>query len=222
MPADWTSGLPSLNRLDEAARIMLREHAQRIALPRGSVVFRAGDRCGSFPMIASGCIRVQRITESGREIVLYRVVPDETCILTTACLLSAEAYSAEGVVESDIIAYAVSAERFKILMDRSAAFRTLVFEGYSKRIASLMSRVEEIACTRIDVRLAERLLDLARTGSMVATTQQALAADLGTAREVVGRALKSFERSGWIHISRGHLDIVDRTALAEICRSERD
>lgn len=221
MPLDWTHTLPSLTRLDASARGLLRETAQRVKAPRGTVLFRAGDQCGQFPIITEGSARVQRITESGREIVLYRVTADETCILTTACLIADEAYSAEAVVEDDVTAYCLSPERFRMLMDRSASFRALVFEGYSRRIATLMSKIEEIVCTRIDTRLADRLLALHRQGGRIETTQHALAADLGTAREVVGRALKTFERSGWVRLSRGGVEILDPPALAELCRSER-
>ena len=47
-------------------------------------------------------------------------------------------------------------------------------------------------------------------------------ADLGTAREVVGRTLKAFERAGWVKLSRGGAEIVDARALRSLCESERD
>jgi CRP/FNR family transcriptional regulator len=97
-----------------------------------------------------------------------------------------------------------------------------VFEGYGKRLATLMSRIEEIVCTRINVRLAERLLALRGAGDKIAATQQALAADLGTAREVVGRTLKAFERCGWVKLSRGGAEIVNLAALRSLCDAQRD
>lgn len=160
--------------------------------------------------------------QSGREIVLYRVGANETCILTTASLLSDDAYAAEGVADTDVIAYVVPADRFNALMNASQSFRALVFEGYSKRLANLMSRIEEIVCTRINVRLAERLLALRDAGDKIVATQQALAADLGTAREVVGRTLKTFERSGWVKLSRGGAEIVNLAALRSLCDAQRD
>ena len=216
MTPDWTSTVPALAGLDPATRQALNAYAQRLTLPRGTVIFRPGDPCGQFPLVASGTVRVMRLTESGRELVLYRVSPNETCILTTACLLSGDDYSAEGVAETDVVVFAIGAERFQALMDRSASFRALVFEGYGKRIAALMSRVEEIACTRIETRLADRLLTLGRGGASIETTQQALAADLGTAREVVGRMLRVFEKAGWLRWSRGHARILDEQALTDI------
>ena len=222
MSADWIADLPVLQQLDPAAAELLKKSAVRVTLPRGNAVFRPGDACGRFPLVASGSIRVQRVTESGREIVLYRVTPNETCILSIACLLSQEAYSAEAIAETDVVAYVLPAGPFKALMDQSATFRNIVFSGYSQRIVGLMSRIEEIVCTRIDIRLAERLLALGGEINRVETTQYALAADLGTAREVIGRALKSFERAGWVSLSRGAIQIINKRALLSIIKSNGD
>jgi CRP/FNR family transcriptional regulator len=222
MASDWIEDVPALRALDEPTKAMLRDAAVRKQIPRGAVLFRPGDQCVQFPLIVSGSVRVQRVTESGREIVLYRVATNETCILTTASLLSEDAYSAEGVAETDVTAYIVPAERFASLMNASPAFRALVFDGYSRRIATLMERIEEIVCTRINVRLAERLLALRSEDNRISVTQQALAADLGTAREVVGRTLKGFERAGWVKLSRGGAEILDAAALRALCEAERD
>lgn len=219
---DWIDETPGLGGLDAAAKAMLRHGAVRKQIPRGAVLFRPGDRCIQFPLIASGSVRVQRITESGREIVLYRVGAHETCILTTASLISDESYAAEGVAETDVLAYILPADRFNALMNASPSFRALVFDGYSKRIATLMSRIEEIVCTRINVRLAERLLELKDSTNKISVTQQALAADLGTAREVVGRTLKSFERAGWVKLSRGGAEISNIAALQALCDATSD
>jgi CRP/FNR family transcriptional regulator, anaerobic regulatory protein len=222
MASDWIEDAPLLRRLDVPTKALLRDAAIRKQIPRGAVLFRPGDPCVQFPLIVSGTVRVQRVTESGREIVLYRVSNNETCILTTASLLSDDAYAAEGVAETDVVAQIVPAERFAGLMNVSAGFRGLVFDGYSKRIATLMSRIEEIVCTRINVRLAERLLALKGPDNRIAVTQQALAADLGTAREVVGRTLKGFERAGWVKLSRGGAEITDAAALRALADAERD
>lgn len=220
MTADWIDDASSLRGLDAAAKSMLREGAIRKQIPRGAILFRPGDQCVQFPLIVSGSVRVQRVTESGREIVLYRVGANETCILTTASLLSADSYSAEGVAEIDVLAYILPADRFSALMNASQSFRALVFDGYSRRIATLMSRIEEIVCTRINVRLAERLLALKGAENRISVTQQALAADLGTAREVVGRTMKNFERSGWVKLSRGGAEITNVAALRALCDDE--
>ena len=210
---DWIETVPALRSMDASAKALLKTSATRIVLPRGATAFRPGEAARQFPLVLSGSIRVQKITNTGREIVLYRVTAHETCILSIAGLLTREEYAAEAVAETDVVAYSLKPQAFERMMAESAHFRAFVFSGYSRRIATLMARIEDIACTRIDVRLAERLLAISKTQGHIETTQHALAADLGTAREVVGRALRNFERAGWVSVSRGAVDIIDAAAL---------
>jgi len=172
MSANWTDDSPMLRELDEETKAMLRRSAARVVIPQGKVVFRPGDECLQFPLIVSGSIRVQRVTESGREIVLYRVTANETCILTIASLLASEHYAAEGITETEVVAYILRARPFDELMNSSSGFRRLVFEGYSRRITMLMSKIEELLCTRIDMRMAERLLALEDDKHRISTNRQ--------------------------------------------------
>jgi CRP/FNR family transcriptional regulator len=222
MTSNWIDELPSLRELDDVTKAALKNSAVRVTLPQGSTVFHPGDACVKFPLVVSGSIKVQRVTESGREIVLYRVTANESCILTIASLISTEAYEAEAVTETDVVAYVLPAAPFIALMNQSEAFRRLIFDGYSRRIVALMSKIEELVCTRIDVRLAERLLALKNSSAHIETTQHALAADLGTAREVIGRALKAFERSGWVKLSRGAIEVTNSAALTALIGAVRD
>jgi len=219
--ADWIEAVPALHALEPSAKALLKASAARIVLPEGTTVFRPGDAATQFPLVLSGSIRVEKITSTGREIVLYRVSPNETCILSIAGLLTGEEYAAEAIAETEVVAYALRPSAFERMMGESSQFRAVVFSGYSQRIASLMAPIEDIVCTRIDVRLAERLLAIGTAHGHIETTQQALAADLGTAREVVGRALRNFERAGWVSLSRGAVEIVNAAALKALLE-ERD
>ncbi len=211
--SEWIETFPDLAALPPGDRALLSERAQRMRLPPGTTVFAPGHRAESFLLLIDGTVRVQQTAASGREIVLYRVIGGETCIMTTACLLSDELYSAEGVTETEVDAVAIPKEAFEEAIARSAGFRRLVFSEYSHRISDVMHVVEEVAFGRLDKRLAQRLLALARGGDMLETTHQDLATELGTAREVVGRQLKELERRGWVRVARGRIEIADRAGL---------
>ncbi len=90
---------------------------------------------------------------------------------------------------------------------------------FSSRLTEVMSLVEEVAFRRMDQRLARRLAELLlgeRSAGSVETTHADIAADLGTAREVVSRLLKEFERLGAISLSRGRILLRDRAVLADL------
>jgi CRP/FNR family transcriptional regulator len=73
--------------------------------------------------------------------------------------------------------------------------------------------VEDIAFEPLQQRIARCLLHHTQDMSTIHVTHQDIAAQLGTAREVVSRILKQFENSGWIELSRGKITVTDRTAL---------
>ncbi len=219
MTSDLLAHFPSLRELSPPALRVLEQSARRVDLPAGTRAFEIGAPCENYLMVASGCVRVQLLAESGREIVLYRVAGGETCVLTTACLLGHERYSADAIAETDVTALIVPNDSFERLLVESKPFRDFVFMAHASRITSLMVLVEEVAFGQIDVRLARRLLERSDPSGALQLTHQALAAELGTAREVVSRRLKEFERRSWLRLERGSIQIRDRPALMQLAAS---
>ncbi|SNS16386.1 Crp/Fnr family transcriptional regulator [Tropicimonas sediminicola] len=211
----WIDLFTGLADLEGNARDLLEARSQVLRVPEGTTVFGPGREPDSLLLLLDGTVRVQKISETGREIVLYRVKAGESCVLTTACLLGQEEYAAEGVTETAVEAAAIPRPVFDELIAGSDAFRRFVFDNYSRRITDLFMVIEEVAFRRMDIRLAQRLLDLAQDGTVKATHQK-LAAELGTAREVVSRQLAEFHRRGWIEQARGTIEITDRAAIAGI------
>ncbi|KAA0681803.1 Crp/Fnr family transcriptional regulator [Roseomonas genomospecies 6] len=209
----WAGAFPALSALEPDALALLRARGTRMAVPRGTVLFRIGSLCRNFLMLLDGTVRVQMTSENGREIVLYRVGQGETCILTTACLMTRADYNAEGVAETDLDAIALGAAAFHELLARSALFRDFVFASFGTRLLGMMMLVEEVAFGRIDLRLARFLVDHRDARGGLDTTHQTLAVELGTAREVVSRQLKEFERRGLVELSRGRVGVRDPDAL---------
>jgi CRP/FNR family transcriptional regulator len=175
-------------------------------------VFHAGDACQAFLLLLDGEVRVQLTSEGGREVTLYRIGPGGSCILTTSCLLSHEHYPAEAIAESDVEAVAIPMNAFQEALETSQFFRQFVFDGFSSRLTNVIRKIEQIAFTGIDARLATLLLDLDDRG-VETVTHQDLAVELGTAREVVSRHLKRFENAGWVRLGRGRITLTDREHL---------
>ncbi len=218
--ASWLGRFPELMVLSQDDRDLLGERAAVVSLPPGQTIFAPGHPAEQFLLVLDGTVRVQQSAASGREIVLYRVSSGESCILTTACLLSQDSYYAEGLTETPVTAVAVPRAAFDALMARSSQFRQFVFSNYAQRITDLLHVVEEVAFERIDKRLAQRLLERAGEGGELNTTHQDLASELGSAREVVSRHLKEFQRRGWLDLSRGRIAVVDREAIAGLAAAD--
>ncbi|MBL8702096.1 MAG: Crp/Fnr family transcriptional regulator [Alphaproteobacteria bacterium] len=211
---DPLAPFPKLAALEPEARAALVAAAQPISAPAGAVLFRPGDACERFVMLRAGTVRVQLLSDTGHEIVLYRVRPGETCVITTSCLIAHDAYSAEGIADGPVDALVVPMAVFESLLATSPVFRGFVMGAFGTRLAELMHRIDDVAFRPIDARLAARLL--ASAGDEVATTHQALAIELGTAREVISRRLKLFERDGLVALGRGTVELRDREGLRRV------
>lgn len=212
----WLQTFPELDPRQDPAMEALVAGLAEVRLPAGTPVFAPGAACSRYLLVAEGSVRVELLTESGREVVLYRVGPGQSCVLTTSCLLAHERYPAAGVTETDVTAFAIPEPVFERALSASARFRSFVFHRLGERLAEVLRRMEAIAFGDIDRRLAGCLLGLADEAGCVHQTHQALAAELGTAREVVTRHLGAFADRGWIAAGRGRVQLLDRAALKAV------
>lgn len=212
----WVDQFPGLSQLPAPVRDHLISGSTVVNVPEGTVIFGPGKPPANLLLLIDGTVRVQQTSDSGREIVLYRVHAGESCVLTTACLLAYEDYSAEGIAETAVRAAAIPREIFDRLVAESVDFRRFVFTAYSKRITDLFLVIDEIAFRRMDIRLAQKLLELADVDGRIAATHRKLATELGTAREVVSRQLQEFQRRNWIMQSRGIIQILERDPLVKL------
>ncbi len=199
-------------------RKSLADEASVVHLEAGEYFLREGDSCAHFAVIVSGKMRVFKLGESGHEITLYHVGPGEACPLNVSCILSDRPVPAMAQVEETVEAIVVPAQTFRRWIAEHEPIRKFVFQMFSTRLTEVMSLVEEVAFRRMDQRLARRVADLLEDGSSgsVEITHAELAADLGTAREVVSRLLKELERLGAIRLSRGRILLRDAAILREI------
>lgn len=219
MKEDWTERFQGTAALPRPVRDRLISVARVIHMGAGAQVFGPSNVPDSLFFLYDGRIRVSQSSESGREIVLYRVDAGESCVLTTACMLAEEAYNAEGIAETDITAIVLPKPAFDQLVAEEEAFRKFVFAAYSRRLIDLLRVVDDVAFGHMDVRLAQRLLALAGGDKEVPATHQQLASELGTAREVISRILSDFQKRELILQSRGRIALINKETLRKIAEA---
>jgi CRP/FNR family transcriptional regulator len=206
--------------LEELPRDLLRrveETAGLIHAPAGRRLFDEGSPCTHYPLLVEGVIRASKCSPEGHEILLYRLNPGESCVITVVALLGETPYPAIGSAETKLTLFGLPRNVFVELVLKSPEFRVFVFQSLSLRMAHLMALIDDVAFRRVDQRLASRLL-LHR--EPITTTHQMLADDLGTTREVVSRTLEAFQESGMLRLGRKRIEILDRNALDRVHRVE--
>ena len=193
--------LPALADLGAAAEPM--------TVPAGTVLFDENAPCQGFPLVLQGEIKVSRHSGDGRSLELYRVVPGELCLVSSACLFRNQPLSAQGVTTRPSQLLLIAPSVFAQWLE-TPAFRNEVLGLFAERMADLTGLIDAVAFHRLDQRLAAALLG---RGQNLALTHQALADELGTVREIISRLLRRFEREGWVELARERIHIRDSAAL---------
>lgn len=203
----WYSDLSDNMATKQALAALVTKH-----LPEAAPLFRPADRAAAFVVVLKGRIEVRLTGPTGREILLYAVAPGQSCIQTTLGLLGDELYTGEAVTTEKTEVVLIPKPLFLRLMDQDPGFRGFVLRAFGKRMSELTHVLEQVAFGRIETRLAGLLLELAKDGEVHAT-QAELAAQIGSAREVITRKLDHFAKDGWIETERGRVKILKPAAL---------
>lgn len=211
----WAAHFPQFMANRDKGVDLLMEASNLVKLSAGQQIFYPGSTCENYLLVLEGAVKVQIMSESGREVLLYHVRAGDSCVLTTSCMLSGDCYPAEGIAEDEVTAFAMSSHAFYRCIEQSPFFREFVFKNFSSRLSKLIGRMEAVVFETIDQRISKALLESGE--DIQVKTHQELAYELGSAREVVSRHLKNFESYGWVTLKRGTIAIVNRAALIRVC-----
>lgn len=216
--AELLTSFPLPEAMSPVLRDELASEARVAALDAGARYLRTGAAVETFALVTEGLLRVYKADESGREITLYTVGPGECCMINVLSLLGRRTSAAEAVVQEPVQALVYPGGLFRRWMADHESMRAFVFGLLADRVDGMMALIEEVAFQRMDRRLASHLVDRSGRGGSpeLRVTHDTLAADLGTAREVVSRLLKSFERKGAVALGRGCIRILDEDALRNL------
>lgn len=224
-PAPPTSSLetrlrafPFAPELSPSARERLLEVARCRHFPEDAVLVRPGQDCPAVPLVERGAVRVVRAAT--KELLLYDVAPGEACVLALTSVLRQTPYPAEATAAAGTDAILVPADELRVLFAQEPALRRYVVEVFASRLTDLMELAHEVAFEPVEVRLARLLLrEGGPAGDAITLTHAELASMLGTAREVVSRALDKMQQRGWVELARRRVTLRDPEALRALAAS---
>jgi CRP/FNR family transcriptional regulator len=207
---------PFIQRVSEGARRELGALPPTRAHPRRHLL-RPGDDAGGVYLVTRGALRVYYTTAEGREATLYSVEPGGTCVLAAASAFADDPYPAWVQASAKGATFVrVPSGAFRRLYNAEVGFREFVFGAMAGRLFELMQSLEEAGCARVEQRVARYLLREGGADGIVRVSQVGIASELGTAREVVFRALRGLGHRGLLRTRRGRIDIVDTVALRAV------
>ncbi len=187
---------------------------------RGGVLYASDGMCLGLIHVLKGTVRAYIVSEDGREITLYRIGEGDTCVLSAWCVISQITFETEMAAETDSEILVIRAGAFKKLTETNIYVKAFTYELATERFSSVMWVMQQMIFQRFDRRLADFLVSRCeQTGSReIKMTQEEIARDVNSAREVVARMLKQFSSDGLIKVGRGKVTVLDPERLEKTYR----
>ena len=209
---------PFWNELNGDQRADLTAHSQTRQFRRGDVIIPYEDQCLGLLLVRSGRLRAYVLSDAGREVTLYRLYELDICLFSASCIMNNIQFVIHIEVERETDALLVPAALYDRLMNQSVAVTNYTNQLMASRFSDVMWTLEQVLFKSMDCRLAQVLLDHAQNEGIgeLELTHEAIARDLGSAREVVTRMLKYFRGEGLLELTRGRIRLLDQKRLAVI------
>ncbi len=190
--------------------------ARYVSLAPGELLFREGDASTEFAAVGVGSIRVFRVGATGRDITLYHVRSQQSSLVSMLAVLLGRPVIATGQAEVATEAVLLPAAAVREWVITSDPMRRYIFETVTRALVDVTTLLEDLAFRTMDSRLAALLLEHFATADVISMRHEDIAAELGTAREVVSRLLETYERRGAVSLSRGRVEMRDQALLRQL------
>ncbi len=204
--------------LSQTERDELLENTTLMHYPKGTCIHNGENDCRGMLIIKKGMLRTYMLSESGKEITLYRLSQGELCVLSASCVLSAITFEVQIDAEEDTDVLFTSSMFFQSLLERNLHVECFAYKIAADRFSDVMWAMQQILFMSMDKRLAVFLWDelMKSDDDTIRLTHEQVAKNIGTAREVVSRMLKYFTSESIAELSRGGIRIIDKDKLRKL------
>lgn len=185
---------------------------------RGEIILHDGERAEALFFVISGAVKVFKTSVDGKEQILNIVRPGES--FNDVPIFDGGTNPAGAQAMGPVVLYEIRKQEFKTLLQNHPQIAANTNKLLAGQVRQLVSLVEDLSFKHVIGRVAKILLgagDGAEPGPKL--TQQEMAAIAGSAREVIGRSLKTLEEEGMIRLDRHRIVITNKKALIERAES---
>jgi CRP/FNR family transcriptional regulator, anaerobic regulatory protein len=181
-----------------------------LQLNPGDTILDIGQTVRQVPLVLEGSVKVSRIDEGGRELLLYYINPNESCAMTFTCCMQQHPSEIKAVAEEVVTILAIPVSVMDEWLVKFPTWKAFVMRSIRGRFNELLKTIDQIAFQKLDERLTTYLKEKSKhTGSkLVSLSHHQIADELGTSRVVISRLLKKLENDGKVLLFRNQIKIM--------------
>jgi len=180
--------------LDEISR-----HGIITDIPADTEILAEGQYVKVIPVVINGLIKVYSRYED-KELLLYYIEPFESCIMSFAASLQNIPSRINAMTEEDTRALLLPSSKVTEWIRQFPGINELFYQQYNMRYSELLETINYLIYHKLDARILDYLAEKSRVKGekIINIRHKQIAAELGTAREVITRILKKLEKEGKI------------------------
>jgi CRP/FNR family transcriptional regulator len=210
--------LPFWKSLTGEQKQTLENSITLLRIPEGTVHHGGSDDLDGLFLVKEGRMRAYIVSETGKEITLYRLLERDICIFSASCMLRNISFEILVEAEKDTEAFLIPSSVYQDLLKNSIHVSDYTNQLMSSRFSDVMWIMEQVLFMSFDKRLALFLLEQSNIegSNRLLITHETIAKHMGTAREVVTRMLKYFAAEGIVELFRGGILLKDTDKLTRM------
>ena len=207
--------LPFWKLLTDSEKELVQQNAVIRLYEKGTRVYSSERECLGMLFVMQGEMRTYLLSEEGREVTLFRIYPNDLCVLSASCVISQISFDTQMSAQKDTEALIIPPNIMLLLKEKNLSVRCFLYELATKRFSDVMWAMQQILFKRLDQRLALFLMqESQRLGTdTIHMTHEQIAQQISSAREAVARMLKQFSEDGLVELKRGAIRLLDQKGL---------
>lgn len=207
--------LPFWKLLTDSEKELVQQNAVIRLYKKGTRVYSSERECLGMLFVMQGEMRTYLLSEEGREVTLFRIYPNDLCVLSASCVISQISFDTQMSAQKDTEALMIPPNIVLLLQEKNLSVRCFLYELATQRFSDVMWAMQQILFKRLDQRLALFLMqESQRLGTdTIHMTHEQIAQQISSAREAVARMLKQFSEDGLVELKRGAIRLLDQKGL---------
>ncbi len=179
-------------------------------VPEGSIILDIGQSVRIVPLLLKGILKISRVDDSGRELLLYYVHANESCAMTFTCCMQQHPSEIKATAESDVELLAIPIGVMDEWLAKYPTWKSFVMRTIRNRFNELLGTIDQLAFQKLDERLVTYLKEKSRaTGStLINLSHEEIAGELASSREVISRLLKKLENDNKVLLYRNQIKLL--------------
>ena len=184
--------------------------AKIVSVKEGNVILVIGQTTRVIPLLIKGTLKISRLDETGKELLLYYVNPLESCAKTFTCCIQQQPSEIKATAENDMEYFAIPVTVMNEWLVKYATWKSFVMQTIRNRFYELLQTIDQLAFQKLDQRLVLYLKEKSKaTGStLINLSHEQIAGEMASSREVISRLLKKLENDKKVLLYRNQIKLL--------------